>query len=190
MFAVKKKYFLIIENIKDIDLKNIKKPNKFIIIYRNNEKKNNIVNLIEFRKKCKQKLIKFYVANDQHLAVKLNSDGIYLSAFNKSFKPLHLKRSNYQMIGSAHNLKEIKHKVKQGCKIILFSRLFKVNYKKNLGFLGINKFNYYTFLYKNLIPLGGINYENLNKIKSINSEYFAILSEVKKKPAKIFSRLF
>ena len=75
-------------------------------------------------------------------------------------------------------------------KIILFSRLFKVNYKKNLGFLGVNKFNYYTFLYKNLIPLGGINYESLNKIKSINSEYFAILSEVKKKPAKIFSRLF
>ena len=38
MFAFKKKYFLIIENIKDIDLKNIKKRNKFIIIYRNNKK--------------------------------------------------------------------------------------------------------------------------------------------------------
>ena len=39
MFIVKKKYFLIIENIKDIDLKNIKIRNKFSIIYRN--KKNN-----------------------------------------------------------------------------------------------------------------------------------------------------
>ena len=35
MFILKKKYFLIIESIKDINLKNIKKRNKFIIIYRN-----------------------------------------------------------------------------------------------------------------------------------------------------------
>ena len=39
MFAYKNKYFLIIENIKDIDLRNIKIRNKFIIIYRNNNKK-------------------------------------------------------------------------------------------------------------------------------------------------------
>ena len=35
MFALKKKYFLIIENTKDIDLCTIKRINKFIIIYRN-----------------------------------------------------------------------------------------------------------------------------------------------------------
>ena len=35
MFAFKKKYFLIIENTKDIDLKKIKKRGKFVIIYRN-----------------------------------------------------------------------------------------------------------------------------------------------------------
>ena len=35
MFILKKKYYLIIESIKDIDLKNIKKRNKFFIIYRN-----------------------------------------------------------------------------------------------------------------------------------------------------------
>ena len=38
MFILKKKYFLIIENIKDIDLKNIKIRNKFSIIYRNKKK--------------------------------------------------------------------------------------------------------------------------------------------------------
>jgi len=42
MFAYKKKYFLIIENIKDIDLSNIKLTNKFIIIYRNENKIENI----------------------------------------------------------------------------------------------------------------------------------------------------
>ena len=35
MFTLKKKYFLIIESIKDIELSNIKKLNKFVIIYRN-----------------------------------------------------------------------------------------------------------------------------------------------------------
>ena len=38
MFAYKNKYYLIIENIKDIDLSNIKSSNKFIIIYRNKNK--------------------------------------------------------------------------------------------------------------------------------------------------------
>ena len=35
MFILKKKYFFIIESIKDIELKNIKNFGKFTIIYRN-----------------------------------------------------------------------------------------------------------------------------------------------------------
>ena len=88
MFILKKKYFLIIESIKDLDLKNIKKHNKFNIIYRNKKKGENIADLIIFRKSCKLKSIKFFVANDAKLSVLLNSDGIYLSAFNKSLKTL------------------------------------------------------------------------------------------------------
>ena len=38
MFAFKKKYFLIIENTKDIDLKKLKNVNKFLVIYRNAKK--------------------------------------------------------------------------------------------------------------------------------------------------------
>ena len=55
MFILKNKYFLIIENIKDIDLKNIKKRNKFSIIYRNNKKPENIIDLLRFRKICNLK---------------------------------------------------------------------------------------------------------------------------------------
>ena len=83
MFILKKKYFLLIENIKDIDLENIKIRNKFSIIYRNNKNNENITNLLKFRKICKLKSIKFYIANNISLAIKLNSDGIYLSAYNK-----------------------------------------------------------------------------------------------------------
>ena len=45
MFILKKKYFLIIESIKDIELINIKKRNKFIIIYRNLGKQEDISKL-------------------------------------------------------------------------------------------------------------------------------------------------
>ena len=58
MVVIKKKYFLIIESIKDIDLKNIKIRNKFFIIYRNLKKKEKLSNLLKFRRICKLKAIK------------------------------------------------------------------------------------------------------------------------------------
>ena len=190
MLVYKNKYFLIIESIKDIDLKNIKKRDKFSIIYRNKKKLENTTDLLNFRRFCKIKSIKFYVANNTNLAVLLNSDGLYISAYNKSFRSLLLKKQNFNIIGSAHNLKEISLKTKQGCNIILFSKLFLVSYNKKAKFLGAVKFNNYLKINKNLIPLGGISINNLNSLNNINCQGFAMLSEIKKKPAKIFSRLF
>ena len=88
MFSKKNKYFLLIENIKDIDLKNIKIRKKFSIIYRNISKSDNYNDLLKFRRRCKLKAIKFYIANNKRLAVLLNSDGIYLSSHNKSLNSL------------------------------------------------------------------------------------------------------
>ncbi|MEC7168880.1 MAG: thiamine phosphate synthase [Pseudomonadota bacterium] len=190
MISFKKKYFLIIESIKDISLRNIKKNNKFIIIYRYQNEPEEIENLVSFRKKCRLSSTKFFVANNISLAVKLNADGIYLSSKNKEFKSLNLKKDNFSIIGSAHNIKEINIKKKQGCDYVLLSRLFKVSYKPNLNYLGINKFNKYVFCFdKKIVPLGGINHSNLNNIKNLRSEAIAIMTEIKKKPA-IISRLF
>ena len=190
MFIIKKKYYLIIENIKDIQLKNIKIRNKFSIIYRNNKKIDNINDLAMFRKNCKLKDIKFFVANNYSLAILLNSDGLYLSSFNKGLKSLSYKKNNFKIIGSAHNYKEIYEKLKQGCSSILFSKLFVVDYDKKASYLGVVKFNNLSRISKNLIPLGGIKIKNLNKLKNVYCEGFALLSEIKKKPAKIISRLF
>ena len=190
MFALKKKYYLIIESIKDINLKNIKKRNKFVIIYRNHKELEKKENIFKFRKLCKSKSIDFYVANNFNLASNLNSDGLYLSAFNKSYKAMFMKKPNFKLIGSAHNKKEIYMKVKQGCELILLSKLFLVNYDKKSKFLGITKFNNFLNFNKNLIPLGGIGTDNLSKLKNINCKGFALMSEIKKKPTKIFSRLF
>ena len=73
MFILKNKYYLIIENIKDIDLKNIKVRNKFFIIYRSKKKSDNFNDLFRFRQKCRLKAVQFYVANNVNLAVSLNS---------------------------------------------------------------------------------------------------------------------
>ena len=191
MFAFKKKYFLIIESIKDINLRNIKKYNKFIIIYRNQHKHENITDLKKFRKECKLKFIDFFVANDLKLSILLNSDGIYLSAYNKSFKALAFKSFKFKIIGSAHNISDINLKIKQECKYILLSKLFTVDYAKKKPFLDIIKFNNYSSKFQTkLVPLGGIKISNLNKLRFIKSEAFALLSEIKKKPANIINRLF
>tara|TARA_B100001559_G_scaffold249266_1_gene212611 strand:- start:1024 stop:1596 length:573 start_codon:yes stop_codon:yes gene_type:complete len=189
MFVIKNKYFLLIENTKDINLENIKIRNKFFIVYRNNKKKDNLNDLLRFRRLCKSKSIKFFVANNIKLAMLLNTDGIYLSAFNKELKFLNFRKKNFEIIGSAHNLKEISEKIKQGCSSVLFSKLFLVDYDKKAPYLGVIKFNNLKKISKKLIPLGGIKVHNLNHLKNIFSEGFALLSELKKKPAKIFSRL-
>ena len=190
MITKKIKYFLLIESIKDIDLKNIKIRNKFSIIYRNNNKIENLNNLFKFRRQCKLKAVKFYIANNNTLAVTLKSDGVYLSSFNKKLNVLNYKNEKYEIIGSAHNLSEISLKKKQGCSFIFLSKLFAVDYDKKAPFLGVIKFNNFLKISKDLIPLGGIKYENLNNLRNVDCKGFAILSEVKKKPAKIFSRLF
>ena len=71
MFSFKKKYFLIIESIKEIDLRNIKIHNKFNIIYRIKHLKDNINDLKKFRNQCRLKHTNFYIANDIKLATLL-----------------------------------------------------------------------------------------------------------------------
>ena len=191
MFAFKNKYYLIIENTKDIDLSNIKITNKFNIIYRNPNNTPDLDSLLEFRKNCKEKQINFFVANDYRLTSYLKSDGLYISAHNKDLRLARFKNSKYTIIGSAHNLKEINIKKLQGCSEVLFSRLFKTSYVHKNDFLGVVKFNLFNISTKiNLIPLGGIRINNLRKLNMIKCGSFALLSEIKKKPTILFSRLF
>ena len=137
MIVFKKKYFFIIESIKDINLKNIKNYDKYNIIYRNNFPEN-MEKLKKFRLECKLNKIQFFIANNIKLAKALKADGLYISAFNKKLNSNYLK-NNYKIIGSAHNIKEIRLKKLQGCSEIILSRLFKTNYKNKTDFLGIIK---------------------------------------------------
>tara|TARA_B100001123_G_scaffold395877_1_gene477804 strand:+ start:307 stop:882 length:576 start_codon:yes stop_codon:yes gene_type:complete len=191
MFINKNKYYIYIENLRSINLDLIKKKSKFNLIYRNNLKKENADKIISFVKLCKKKYIKFFVANDVSLALKVGANGVYLSSYNKAL----LKKNKevgrkFEIIGSAHNFKEISIKRRQGCKKVILSRLFKTDYKNKKSFYGTTKFNLLTKNYDNdFVALGGIRSNNLMKLKMLNCEGVALLSEVKKKPA-IIRRLF
>ena len=184
MIIIKNNYYLYIENIKDLDPDTIKTNKKINVVLRNT-KNNKISEIINYRLKCRSRKIKLYIANDDKIAVKCKADGLYISAHNKK-----KYFSNINKIGSAHNIKEINQKIQQGCKEIIFSRLFKTNYINKKSFLGVVKFNLLKRTFnKNIYPLGGINNKNLLKLNMISSDGLAVLSAVKKKPA-IASRLF
>ncbi len=191
MLAFKNKYFFIIESIRDINLKNIKKSNKFNIIYRSKKVIEKVEKLIQFRKVCRSKNIDFYISNDVKLANILKADGIYISAYNKNLKIAYLKNFKTKVIGSAHNIQEINIKKLQGCSSIVFSRLFETSYKYKKGFLGVVKFNLLRLSRKeNLIPLGGIKLSNLNKLNIVRCNSFALSSEIVKRPTLLSRRFF
>ena len=141
MFPIKNQYYLFIENTANIDFDFIKIKRKFTIIYRNNKNNENIEKLKKFKNKCKLKGVAFFVANDVKLLTKINADGLYISAHNKSLSVRKSLNKRFKIIGSAHNIKEIIQKKNQKCGIIILSRLFKTNYKGKKGYLGIVKFN-------------------------------------------------
>jgi len=185
MFIIKNNYYLYIENTKSINLDLIKRNKKIIIIYRNKLFQESCIELIKFKNRCKIKQFKFYIANNLKLVNQCKADGLYLSAYNKK-----IYHKNINLIGSAHNFKEIYEKIKQGCNTIVLSRLFKTSYPEKKTYLGINKFNLILKNYLiNLVPLGGINSSNLLRLNLVNSKGVAFFSVLKKKPA-ISNRLF
>jgi thiamine-phosphate pyrophosphorylase len=104
----------------------------------------------------------------------LNLDGVYLPSFNQNFSHLaYSYKKKFEIVGSAHNNKEIKIKEKQGVCAIFLSSLF----KKNKNYLGLNKFKLLSKLTtKKIVPLGGISNKNLKIIKLLNSNSFAGIS--------------
>ena len=191
MLMFKKKYYLFVENTRDFNLNLIKIRDKFNIIYRNLINVEKIEILKTYRNKCKRNGINFYIANDTNLLSKVKADGLYISANNKNLLLNGYTKKGFKVIGAAHNQREIDIKIKQGCKIIIYSRLFETTNPNKKGHLGVQKFNIISLRSgTKLVPLGGINIKNLSKLRSVISESFACLSAVKKKPTKIISRLF
>ena len=162
--------------INKFETNNISKQDRqTVIIYRNYSSKSKSEKpILKIKEYCRKKGIKFYLSNDIKLAIKLDLDGAYIPSFNK--KTNHLSYSykkKFVLIGSAHNLREIRIKERQKVKKIFISSLF----KKNKNFLGVNKFKLLSKLtLKEIVALGGISKNNKKKLSLLNNPDFAGIS--------------
>ncbi len=152
-----------------------KQDKQTTIIYRNYNSKTIDQDLIlKIKKYCKKSKVKFYLSNHIKLAIKLDLDGAYIPSFNKSTKHLAFSlKKKFNIIGSAHSIKQIRTKETQKVNSIFISSIF----KKNKNYLGINKFKLISKLTKkNVVALGGISKENLKKLRLLNKPDFAGIS--------------
>ena len=175
MHRLFKKYYFI-KKFNTTELKNLN--SNTTIIYRNYAKKPDIIEFQRIKEFCKKRNIKVCLANSFENAIRLGFDGAYIPSFNKSLKHLNYSlKKNFIVLGSAHNIKEIRLKEKQKVSLIFISSIF----KKNKNYLGLNRFiNLEKLTKTNIIALGGINKKNIKKLSLTNCVGFAGISFFKK----------
>ena len=169
------KLFKIYHFIDKFKANELQKLNKnIIVIFRNYKSEISKETILKIRDFLKKKGNKFYLSNNVKIAHELMLDGAYIPSFNKSnIHNCYKLRKNFKIIGSAHNLKEIRAKEVQNVKKIFLSSIFKIN--KN--FLGINKFKLLSKLTKKkIVVLGGISNKNKRKLSLLNQSDFAGIS--------------
>jgi len=164
--------FYFINSFKKNNIDNL--DNNTGLIYRNYNEKLNIEEIIKIKEYCSKKKIKFILSNNLKIALSLNLDGAYIPSFKKDFRHLSYNfKSNFLLLGSAHNLKEVRIKERQKVIIIFISSLF----KKNKNFLGIYRFkNLSSLTKKSIIALGGISKINEKRLKILNCYGFSGIS--------------
>ena len=144
------------------------------IIYRNYNQKPNKKLILKLKYYCKKKGNKFLLSNNIKLAVSLKLDGAYIPSFNKDKKHLsYTFKNNFILLGSAHNIYEMRIKELQKVQLIFLSSIF----KKNKNYLGIYKFKLFSlFSNKKIIALGGVSLKNLKQLNLTNCIGFAGIS--------------
>ena len=167
------KQYYFIDKFDYYHLVNLSKNISFI--WRNKDKEHPLKNLIELRNFCKKHQKKLYIRNDVKLANKINADGLYISSSNKNLIVASSSfRKSFKILGSAHNLKEIRIKELQGVNEVFLSPIFKNKHNKKLE----------IFRYLNLrnstnmkdVALGGISKKNFKKFSLIKPFGFAGIS--------------
>ena len=179
------KIFFYINELNDIQKENLNQLKNINIIYRNYQKTDYLGNAFKLQDYCKKRNFKLYISNDERLAIKLRSYGLYIPSFNIQKKYL---KSSLHLIGSAHNEIELRKKISQGCKEIFISPIFNT-------YSGSNKIGKGLNFYQNLMlkfskihihALGGINEKNIKKIILLKGRGFSSISMIDKKMKKDF----
>ena len=159
-----------------------KQDKKTILIYRNYTQNLDEKLIIRIKNYCKKRGNKFFLSKNIKLSIKLDLDGCYIPSFNNNKRHLSYSfKKKFTILGSCHNVYEMRTKELQNVGSIFLSSLF----KKNKNHLGVYRFKLLSLLTKKpLIVLGGISNSNLKKLSLINCLGFAGISffEQKKGP--------
>ena len=144
------------------------------IIFRNYNQKIDKKLILHLKNYCKKKGNKFLLSNNIRLAINLDLDGVYIPSFNTDKRHLSYSfKKNFIILGSAHNIYEMKVKELQSVDKIFLSSIF----KKNKNYLGIYRFKLLSLLSKKeFIALGGITLANLRKLNQTKCLSFAGIS--------------
>ena len=172
-------------------IKNVVKFKNVAIIY-NNKYIDNENNFLKIKNFCKINNIKFFIVDNLKLAIKYKLDGLIISHDNKrTYLTVSNYKKNFKIIGKAHTQNEYFFKIKQNCTAVLLSPIFQ-NLKYNTSkILTISKFNQMSKNWKiDVYALGGINFENIKKIKMTKAKgvgFISLISNLKiKKPVLFF----
>ena len=174
-------YYIFLEELNEKIIENIiklqrKKLTVNIILTFNQ----NFLDIIKF---AKINQISIFVKDNIRLAIKNDAKGIFLTSRNKTL-PYNINRTvKFEIIGSAHNQIEYYFKKKQNCSTIFLSPIFfNPKYSKN-QILNIQRFNMISLNWKTKIcALGGINAENIKKIKCTRAQSLAFSRAIKNPP--------
>ena len=113
--------------IKNFDQSHIDKlDRKTVIIFRNYDQPIDRKLILTIKNHCKKKGNKFLISNNIKLAIKLDLDGVYIPSFNKDKRHLsYSTRKKFIILGSAHNVYEMRTKELQSVNAIFLSSIFK-----------------------------------------------------------------
>ena len=171
------KYYYFINEFNKNEIEKL--PTQISLIYRNYQKENNPNELRKLVIHCKNNRRKVFISNNLKDAIKYNFDGLYIPSFYKQLRFQNKAKKNLEIIGSAHNVTELKIKEKQGCSPIFLSPVFKNG--KNKKFLDVIKTNLLKKMTKNkIVLLGGINQKTLKRSKLCSPGGVAAISWIKK----------
>jgi thiamine monophosphate synthase len=173
------KFYFFTSYINELIIKNILKFKNIAIIYKPESCKSvNYQQLDNIRKFSTYHRIALIIIDDIKLAAKYKADGFFISSNNKkTYNFSCYIKKNIFIIGSAHNTMEYFMKIRQGCSQIMLSPIF-YNKKYSLNkILGVIKYNLISRDWiRKTIALGGINLNNLKKIKMTNATSVAFVS--------------
>jgi len=162
-----------------IEKYNVHKFNKLdrdiSLIWRSKHIENDIRGIEKTAIFCKKHKREFYISNNFKLAIKLNVNGVYISAKNRNMRHNNfIFKKKFKIIGSIHNCRELTFKKNQRVQEIFLAPIFKNKVKFALGLYKTKTL--FELFRGDKVALGGISKSNLKLLRLNKYSGFAAIN--------------